>query len=907
MAAGTKRGFSTIRNWIQSNQITFINTLVTIILITIVIAVLLIQASSLQRRTTEESLVNLAGMTAGEIQSAISYEFDAIRNVSQILGRYESIEITNRRNFLNETMRASINSNRGFLNLFSIWRENALDNMDAFYANTNYHDETGNFISGFTRARGWLEQRSFEGSRYVLDLPFIDNFGYGVELMSQPIAGRVVNPERTGEQSLTADLSIGDTCSVNIFIPVLGDASSMSVTWLTRAPEGFYRQSSQSTSGESSTTARINVLGVIGGTINLQPFQFLAERRKPLGTGNLIVCSNDGTIIAHPDSELRGTNVIDLDIIGVDELSKSGEAEEDSSAAEENPNLLWNKIHSSFDSMEPVVLTTKESLIVITPIRTSSSMTAFFTYSLINPPPWALITIVPMSTIMAPISALLRFSVLFVIGAGAVMVFVLLGTSRSLTQQAVHLRRGLEQASTMQDNLKYGLFLMDQKFIIQGAYSKALERILVVSNLEGKSLIELFSASMRETQKQGLMDYFEMVFKNAFDREMLEDINPINEFTYLNAEAGETKSLRTSFTLTERGRAGAFILGTMEDITAEKELQKQLAEAENIRENEMRSLFQVIQLDPRVLSDFVADAEYEFERINDMLKNKAQLHHEVLVEMYQAIHAIKSNALILNLESFSVRLHKLENSVKELRERPGEVVPFDDFLGLVLELNDAMREVDRLKATVSKIENFKNVSGGDKNQERYVLVETLTRVCNKTRVALNKKVRFVVEEIDDCVLEYGPRRALKEVLTQLVRNAVYHGIETPEEREPKGKEAEGEIRLSMKYKGGQITIRIADDGQGINFDRVRQTAVASKMLHNSNEANDKNYLLKAIFSPGFSTLDKADLHGGRGVGLSLVKDRVRDLHGNISITTATGKGTAFTITIPMELPAVNAS
>jgi len=158
-----------------------------------------------------------------------------------------------------------------------------------------------------------------------------------------------------------------------------------------------------------------------------------------------------------------------------------------------------------------------------------------------------------------------------------------------------------------------------------------------------------------------------------------------------------------------------------------------------------------------------------------------------------------------------------------------------------------------------------------------------------------------VEGIDEIVLDYGPRRDIKEILTQLVRNAVYHGIERPEERTPLGKEPEGEIRLSIRYKDNQIVIKLADNGGGIDFGRIRQAAEANNMVHNEDEANDKNYLLKAIFAPGFSTLSQADFHAGRGVGLSLVKDRIKDLHGNITVSTAKGKGTCFTITIPLDL------
>jgi len=150
-------------------------------------------------------------------------------------------------------------------------------------------------------------------------------------------------------------------------------------------------------------------------------------------------------------------------------------------------------------------------------------------------------------------------------------------------------------------------------------------------------------------------------------------------------------------------------------------------------------------------------------------------------------------------------------------------------------------------------------------------------------------------------LNHGPRRVIKEVLTQLVRNAVYHGIERPEERTPLGKEPEGEIRLSIKHLENQIVIKLTDNGGGIDFGRIRKTAEEHNLVHNKTEANDKNYLLKTLFAPGFSTLGQADFHAGRGMGLSLVKDRVKDLNGNITVSTAKGKGTTFTITIPLEL------
>jgi len=162
----------------------------------------------------------------------------------------------------------------------------------------------------------------------------------------------------------------------------------------------------------------------------------------------------------------------------------------------------------------------------------------------------------------------------------------------------------------------------------------------------------------------------------------------------------------------------------------------------------------------------------------------------------------------------------------------------------------------------------------------------------------------VVEAIDEEALDYGPRRVMKEVLTQLVRNAVYHGIEMPDERISLGKEPEGEIGVSLRYRDYSIIIKLNDNGRGLDFDRIRKFAKDFNLFRNPDDANDKNFLLQLLFLPGFSTLGTADLHGGRGMGLSLVRDRLKEIHGTIKVSTLPGKGTTFIISIPVKKPMI---
>ncbi|MDR2048591.1 MAG: hypothetical protein LBP69_03980 [Treponema sp.] len=467
---------------------------------------------------------------------------------------------------------------------------------------------------------------------------------------------------------------------------------------------------------------------------------------------------------------------------------------------------------------------------------------------------------------------------------------------RRVNRLTKELRVERDMIGAMKDNLKQGLFLMDRNFVIQGAYSQPLEKILLTTRLEGVKFTDLLVHSLKEKERNTLEDYFDMVLKKSYDAQMLEDINPISEFTYLSEQNAGVRVLQSSFSAIDRGLNDIYILGTLEDVTLAKEMEKQLAAEAGRREEEMRSFFQIIQVDPRVFKDFLEDIEYEFEKINTTLMDKGLSARDALVEIYQSIHAIKSNSVILGFDDFGEKLHVLEDVIKELRDR--EDIGFEDTLHITLELEKILKEKDKFQDTADKIESFK-ISGGIKREEQ-VLVETLSRTCDKAALAAEKKVRFIAEEIDEVALENGPRRIIKEVLMQLVRNSVYHGIEAAADREREGKDDEGVVRLAIRRQDDQIHIKLSDDGKGLDFGKIREKALSLRLIRDEKEADDKSLLSKLIFSPGFSTAEQADLYAGRGIGLNLVRERIRDLRGSIKLSSEPGKGTVFNIFIPCE-------
>jgi two-component system chemotaxis sensor kinase CheA len=453
-----------------------------------------------------------------------------------------------------------------------------------------------------------------------------------------------------------------------------------------------------------------------------------------------------------------------------------------------------------------------------------------------------------------------------------------------------------EEITVMKDSMGLGVFLMDKDLIIQPQYSKALEKILGDDNLAKQKFTDLLSASITKKEQETLIDYFTMVINRSFDTQMLEQINPIEELHFVSTTSRAEKDLRCSFALVDQGKGSVFILGTLEDITSEKLLQKQLSEETDKREEEMRSIFEIIQVEPRVFNEFLEDMEYEFSRINEMLKNRELTSQYAMVDIYQSVHAIKSNAIILDLEKFSHKMQALELEIKKIRDQ--SEISFEDTLHITVEIEKLMREKDKFRETINRIQSFK--ISEVRNQDEHVLIQSLIRASGKAARDLNKKVEFTVDSIDRQAIEHGPRRLIKEILTQLVRNAVYHGIEDPAHRSAHGKDETGHIHLVIAMENGKIHITLTDDGQGLDFNQIREQAQKLKIFKKPEDLKDTKQLAQVIFSPGFSTAGDAGLHAGRGIGLSLVRDRLYAINGSIKLHTEEGKGTAFHIFIPLE-------
>ena len=165
--------------------------------------------------------------------------------------------------------------------------------------------------------------------------------------------------------------------------------------------------------------------------------------------------------------------------------------------------------------------------------------------------------------------------------------------------------------------------------------------------------------------------------------------------------------------------------------------------------------------------------------------------------------------------------------------------------------------------------------------------------------SLSKRVNLVIEgedtELDKSVIE-----DLLDPLMHAVRNALDHGVENVEERKAAGKSEEGTILLRASNEGNMILIEIADDGKGIDIDAVRNKAIDRGIIHPSKALTELESF-NLIFEPGFSTAAAITNLSGRGVGLDVVKRQIEKLNGTVTVSSQRGKGTKFTIKLPLTL------
>ncbi len=324
-------------------------------------------------------------------------------------------------------------------------------------------------------------------------------------------------------------------------------------------------------------------------------------------------------------------------------------------------------------------------------------------------------------------------------------------------------------------------------------------------------------------------------------------------------------------------------------------------------------------------------------------------NYSLIEKAFRAIHTIKGSASLVGMSGFQRAFHKLEDVLKEWR-RDLSLVNESSIMGMLNGLEfissrksfgeDDLKRLDNIlrgKERVSK-EVSAEISNSDEDFLRMleniidnlvelethlksgevdlseilvdILKKRLLRVYEKMKYVklgkvlegfdemvlndandLGKKVKFILN-VEGSMIEKEDASILRDSLVHLVRNAVVHGIETPNIRKKAGKDERGIVGINSFIENGEIVVEVFDDGKGIDIEKVKMKAKELGI-----EFSDP---MELLFYPEFSTRDEIDEKGGRGVGLDAVKEFVEGRGGNISVETYPGMGTKFTLRIPLR-------
>ncbi len=320
-----------------------------------------------------------------------------------------------------------------------------------------------------------------------------------------------------------------------------------------------------------------------------------------------------------------------------------------------------------------------------------------------------------------------------------------------------------------------------------------------------------------------------------------------------------------------------------------------------------------LERDQERLRQFLDNLLFQVQQLNDVGQRMRDLYERSLLE----------SSLVSNRKAHASANNKPDNTTSEIEGHATgaifDALEMDRFTGFHTLSQEMIELIVRVRESASDIGYTVESSDQVTRQFRQITTQLqeglntarmvpfsqasarLPRAIRDISFKCGKEAALVIEGeetlIDKMIVE-----SLYDPLTHLVNNAITHGIETPEQRSAAGKSSEGKITIKAFYQGNQTVIYVADDGRGIDPEFIKRKAIERKLITPAEaEALSDIEAYELIFQAGFSTRDQADDFAGRGVGMDVVRTALADIRGVITIDSELGKGTSFTIRLPLTL------
>jgi two-component system chemotaxis sensor kinase CheA len=475
------------------------------------------------------------------------------------------------------------------------------------------------------------------------------------------------------------------------------------------------------------------------------------------------------------------------------------------------------------------------------------------------------------------------------------------------------------------ETVNEGLFLMGPDFIIQAGYSKITEAIFQ-RKIDGISFLDL----LRPAPESGLQPivtpeallatqhYLELVLNPRIKEKLIQQTNPLGEIEFKEIRPNgvqRSKFLEFKFNRVVEGGKTTQIMVTVLDSTSRIALTRQISENETKAKSQIEMLFGIMHLDPPILAEFLNHAKSEVTVMLNLLEAEQFGSHagesntersgrylRLLQKISRSIHLIKGNAAMLRLSYFEDLANRLEEKIATVR-RDG-ALSGEQFLPITTGLASLLDQIGMTHDLITRLLSMQKVFGKEAGESGQTDFAPLVQLAEEIAQRNGKQVRVDVQMKDGLARLPNPlREPIQMMMTQLVRNAVLHGIESPAERLAERKHPVGEIQIyAYRLNEGErkIILAVRDDGRGINYQLLRRRAVQLGYASVSSiEAWTQQQLNNLLFETGFTTMDRPTTDGGRGVGLDAVRDLTAKMGGLVNVSSKQGQFCEFRLEIPV--------
>ena len=442
-----------------------------------------------------------------------------------------------------------------------------------------------------------------------------------------------------------------------------------------------------------------------------------------------------------------------------------------------------------------------------------------------------------------------------------------------------------------------GLFLLNRDFHLGGQVSASLPKVLGRSVGPASNFLDLLQGMVPSTDFNATRDYLELLFGDRVKESLVRELNPLSEVEVRDRDErfgvrARYLSFHFNRVLSAEQRI-SHLLVTVQDISESVQLRQDLLAAKQIAKTEVEVLLDLLSVNPALLTSFLVDARHSLENINKLLRGAGGNYRLLLDQLFRQMHALKGDAAALGFTLFEQMAHEFEDRLQSLREKSD--VSGDDLLALLPQLDGCFARIQQVSDMLERFSTFHRPAVEQSESQELVL--SLQQLASRIGESQQKQVTVNAELSAFNLLPLRQRAELRDIAIQLLRNAVTHGIEPGEERSSRAKAETGNIRVKLRaLENNEFEFELIDDGRGIIPSQIRVALLRSGRYSPTHlaELDDKQVVMK-IFDQGFSTVPTAGVDAGRGVGMDIVREKIKNLGGHLRLSSKPHEYTAFHI------------